>query len=166
MRETNTTRRKVIKLAGAAGAAALVAGCADEGNGEEEPADDEEEPADDEEEENGNGEAIEPGTDIEFDAQTPGWEGIAPSEIEGEENPTLTLEEGEDYTIGWPEESDGAQHNIEIWDEDGEVVDDLETEVTEEPSEDQVLEFTASEEMAQYVCEPHETTMIGDLEIV
>lgn len=38
--------------------------------------------------------------------------------------------------------------------------------MTQEPSEDQVLEFTASEEMAQYVCEPHETTMIGDLEII
>ncbi|WP_338009334.1 hypothetical protein [Natronoglomus mannanivorans] len=32
-------------------------------------------------------------------------------------------------------------------------------------NDDQILEFTASEEMAQYVCNPHRTTMIGDIEV-
>ena len=176
-RDTHLSRRRYLKVAGATGAVALVAGCADDDPAEpddEEPVDDDEpddeEPVDDEpdDDEENDAEAIEiePGTDIELDAQTPGWVGIAPEEIEGEENPTLALQEGEDYTIGWPEEGDGASHNIEIRDEDDEVVDDLETEIVEEPSEDQVLEFTASEEMAQYICEPHETTMVGDFEIV
>ena len=171
-RNSPISRRRYLKVAGATGVVALVAGCADDDP--EEPVDDEEEPDDDEEpvddeepdDDEAEGIEIEPGTDIEFDAQTPGWVGTAPEEIEGEENPTLVLEEGEEYTIGWPEEGDGAQHNIEIRDEDGEVVDDYATEIVEEPGDDQVLEFTASEEMAQYVCEPHEGTMVGDFEIV
>lgn len=156
------SRRRYLKVAGATGAVALVAGCADDDPVEP----DDEEPVDDEDEDDDvEGFEIEPGTDIEFDAQTPGWVGIEPGEIDGEENPTLVLQEGEDYTIGWPEESDGAQHNIEIRDEDDEVVDDLQTEIVEEPGEDQVLEFTASEEMVTYICEPHATTMVGDLEV-
>ncbi|MDG5819263.1 twin-arginine translocation signal domain-containing protein [Natronococcus sp. A-GB7] len=161
---TRATRRNVLKTAGAVGATAFIAGC--NGNGNDEPDDeepDDEEPANDEEPDE-NGEAIEPGTRIEFDAQTAGWVGIEPEEIADEENPTLTLQEGEEYEIGW-EEGDGSQHNIEIRDEDDEVIDDLETEITDEGGDDQFLEFEASEEMATYVCEPHETTMVGDIEI-
>ncbi|WP_321112635.1 plastocyanin/azurin family copper-binding protein [Halorussus salinisoli] len=112
----------------------------------------------------GGGVDIDPGTDIEFSAQTSHWEGLAPSSIEGAENPTLILQEGEDYTIGWTE-GDGGGHNIEIRDENDDVVDDLATEVVSEPDEDQILEITASSEMAQYVCDPHQNTMRGDLQI-
>jgi plastocyanin len=162
---TRPTRRNVLKTVGVVGATAFIAGCNDNGNDEpddEEPANDE--PDDDDEPDDENGEAIEPGTRIEFDAQTSGWVGIEPEEIADEENPTLTLQEGEEYEMGW-EEGDGQQHNIEIRDEDDEVVDDLETEITDEGGDDQFLELEASEEMATYVCEPHEGTMIGDLEI-
>lgn len=107
---------------------------------------------------------IDPGTDIEFSAQTSHWEGLAPSSIEGAENPTLVLQEGEDYTIGWTE-GDGGGHNIEIRNENDAVVDDLSTEVVSEPGGDQILAITASSEMAQYVCDPHETTMRGNLQI-
>lgn len=107
---------------------------------------------------------IDPGTDIEFSAQTSDWEGLAPSSIEGAENPTLVLQEGEDYSIGWTE-GDGGGHNIEIRNENDAFVDDLSTEVVSEPGEDQILAITASSEMAQYVCDPHETTMRGDLQI-
>lgn len=112
----------------------------------------------------GSGVKIDPRTDIEFSAQTSHWEGLAPSSIEGAENPTLVLQVGEDYTIGWTE-GDGGGHNIEIRDENDEVVDDLATEVVSEPDEDQILEITASSEMAQYVCDPHQNTMRGDLQI-
>lgn len=144
---------------------------------EEEPAaDEEEEPAADEEEEedtdgdeeeedtDGDGEAIEPDTQIVFEAQTQAWLGVEPEEIADEENPTLTLQEGETYEIGW-EEGDGAQHNIEIRDEDDEVVDDYSTEISEEGGEDQFIEFEATDEMAAYACEPHEDTMYGDIEL-
>ncbi|AXR77520.1 histone protein [Natrarchaeobaculum sulfurireducens] len=156
-------------MTGGVGITALIAGCADdepvddEEPDDEEPVDDEEEP-DDEQPDDEDGIEIEPGTEIVFEGLTEGWLGVEPEEIEGEENPTLALQEGEEYEMGW-EEGDGSQHNIEIWDEDGEVVDDLQTEIEEEGGEDQFLEFEATDEMAQYVCEPHETTMIGDLEI-
>lgn len=152
-----TTRRRVVKLAGASAAMALLAGCPDDDEAPEEPEDDENDVE--------NGIEIEPDTRIVFFAETAGWEGVEPSEIEDEVNPTLVLEEGEDYEIGW-EEGDGSEHNIEIWDEDDNVVDDLETEWVAEPDDDdQFLEFTASEEMASYVCEPHATTMVGDLQV-
>lgn len=112
----------------------------------------------------GNGVQIDPGTGIEFSAQTSHWEGLAPSSIEGAENPTLVLQEGEDYTIGWTE-GDGGSHNIEIRDENDEVVDGLSTDVVSEPDENQILELTASGEMARYVCAPHANTMRGELQI-
>nr|WP_276249289.1 plastocyanin/azurin family copper-binding protein [Halomicroarcula sp. SHR3] len=111
----------------------------------------------------GDGVTIDPGTTIEFSAQTSHWEGLAPAPIEGTENPTLVLQEGEEYTIGWTE-SDGGSHNIEIRNENDEIVGDLSTPVVSEPDEAQLLTLTASSEMAQYVCAPHATTMRGDLQ--
>ena len=155
MTRDSISRRTALKVTGAAAATALIAGCSDDDNGNG----------------NGNGDddgddgiAIEPGTEIEFDAQTAGWEGMAPDEIDGETNPTLVLEEGEEYTMGW-NEGDGSTHNIEIWDDNGEVVDDLQTDLESEGGDDQFLTFEASAEMAEYVCEPHEGTMIGDLQV-
>ncbi len=157
MPEDNTiSRRKTMKLAGAAAATAVVAGCSDDddgnGNGDD----------------NGNGDAeaieIEAGETIEFEGLTAGWVGVAPSSIEGEENPTLALEAGEDYEMGW-NEGDGSGHNIEIRDDGGDVVDDLSTDVESEGGDDQFLDFTAEEEMAEYVCEPHAGTMVGELQV-
>src|SRR6056297_1401736 len=133
--DEHISRRRMLQLTGVAASTALVAGCGggggnggNGGNGG-----------------GGGGIEIEPGTAIEFDGQTSGWEGLAPSAIEGEVNPTLVLQEGETYEIGWTV-GDGAQHNIEIRKESDEVVDGLQTEVVTEP-EDQWLEFEASPEM-------------------
>ncbi len=112
---------------------------------------------------NGDGVEIEPGTQIEFDGQTAGWLGLAPDSIADAENPTLVLQEGETYEMGWTQ-GDGAQHNIEIRNENDEVVDDLETEIVTEP-EDQWLEFEAASEMVTYICEVHPNTMIGDIRV-
>jgi len=103
-------------------------------------------------------------TTFDLRGQIGGWEGIAPSSIEGDTNPTLTLQEGETYKLGWTE-GDGFGHNIAIRDADGNVVDDLATERTTDPSDGQWLTFTASSEMAEYVCEPHQSTMVGDIEV-
>ncbi len=166
------TRRRTLKLAGATTAAVLLAGCPDDDDDaagppvddEDDVDDDVDDEVDDEEDNDENGFSIEPDTQIEFEGESSGWIGIAPDDIEGEENPTLVLEEGESYEIGWTE-GDGATHNIEIRNEDGEVVDDLETDFTDEPNDDQWLEFEASDEMAAYVCAPHEDAMIGDIEV-
>lgn len=108
---------------------------------------------------------IEPGATIELAATTASWDGIAPTEIAGTENPTLVLERGATYEIGWSE-GDGVPHNVELRNDDGEVVDDLATEVTDaEEPDDQFIVFEASEELASYVCLPHESTMHGEIRI-
>ncbi|AGB17499.1 hypothetical protein Halru_2929 [Halovivax ruber XH-70] len=146
------TRRAVLR-AGAAVAAVSLAGCGGDGGG----------PGG-----GGNGASsvteLEPGAQIELDGITAGWEGLAPSAIEGSTNPTLSLVEGETYEIGWTQ-GDGAQHNIAIHDESEAVVDDLQTEIVTEPGDDQWLEFEVSSEMVTYICEVHPTTMVGDIEL-
>ncbi|MFC6765413.1 hypothetical protein [Natrinema soli] len=114
----------------------------------------------------GNGYEIEPGTELDFGGQTQYWEGLAPSQIEGEQNPTLILQEGEDYTIGWSE-GDGQAHNLEIRNDSGEVIDDLTTgepASTPDDQENNPFQFTASSEMAVYRCQPH-PQMEGELQI-
>ncbi|MXV63726.1 hypothetical protein GS429_17000 [Natronorubrum sp. JWXQ-INN-674] len=154
MTDSTHSRRTMLKLTGAAAATALVAGCSDDddnGNG------------------NGNGNGgfnMEAGETIELNGLIGGWEGISPDEIAGEENPTLILEDGEDYEIGWPE-GDGNDHNIEIWDENDELVEDYQTDTTTdtEPGDDQMIDITATEEMAYYVCEPHDNAMRGEIQV-
>ncbi|OAQ52876.1 PKD domain-containing protein [Natrinema mahii] len=147
------SRRRMLGLTGVAASTAFIAGCGGNGNG------------------NGNGNGgggggieIDPDTQIELDGQTPGWVGIAPDAIADEENPTLILQEGETYEIGWTT-GDGAEHNIAIYDENDEVVDDLVTERVTEPGDGQWLEFEASSEMVTYICEVHPTTMVADIQV-
>lgn len=140
---TEHTRRTVLKAAGASTLAVAVAGCtggddADDENGDENDAD---------------GFEIDAGETITLEGHSSGWEGIAPEQIEGETNPTLVLEEGADYEIGW-EPGDSLEHNIQLWDENEELVDEeYRTEVTAEPEE--TIEFTATTEIAYYRCNPH-----------
>ncbi|WP_306059578.1 twin-arginine translocation signal domain-containing protein [Natronococcus wangiae] len=162
MRETgSTTRRNVLKIAGAAGATALIAGCSDGGgnggngggggNGGES-------------QEGGQPVPIEPDTRIVFEAQTQYWLGVEPEDIADQENPTLALQDGESYEIGW-EEGDGATHNIELVDDSDEVVDDYQTEEATEGGPEQFIEFDMSGDIAEYVCRPHQGTMRGTIEM-
>ncbi|ELY35899.1 plastocyanin/azurin family copper-binding protein [Natronorubrum tibetense] len=148
-RDNAISRRTALKLTGAAAATALVAGCGDDDNGNG----DEDETFE-----------IDPGTEIVFYGDASYWEGKEPSEIDGVQNPTLVLQEGETYEIGW-DEGDGAGHNIEIWDSDDALVEDYQTEIVEEPDDDQMLEFEVTDEMAYYVCDPHSGSMRGEIEI-
>ena len=150
-RDNAISRRTALKLTGAAAATALVAGCGDD-------------------DDNGNGDdddtfEIDPGTEIVFYGDASYWEGKEPSEIDGVENPTLVLQEGETYDIGW-DEGDGQGHNIEIWDSDDELIEDYETDVSDDDEpDDQMLEIEVTDEMAYYVCEPHSGSMRGEIEI-
>ncbi len=144
------SRRTTLKIAGAAASMALVAGCL--GNG------------DDDDDDNGNGDDgpvdIEPG-EMVFEGYTAGWELVEP--VEGDEsNPTIVLQEGETYTFTWTNE-DGGRHNIEMWDDNDEVVEDYQTEIIDEQGAEQSLEFEAVSDITQYVCEPHTGTMIGEV---
>lgn len=108
---------------------------------------------DDEDDENGDNE-------FELGGASDAWVGEAPEDIEGEDNPTLVLEEGESYEVTW-ENLDGVEHNFVIIDEEGDQI--VESELIGEEGETQTVEFEAEEEMSEYYCEPHPQTMRGDI---
>ncbi|MFC4439804.1 MULTISPECIES: plastocyanin/azurin family copper-binding protein [Natrialbaceae] len=162
-RDNGISRRTAMKVTGAAAATALVAGCSDDNGGDENG-----ENGGDENGENGenggDGHQIEAGETIELEADSGGWIGVAPDDIADEDNPTLILEEGEDYEIGW-EEGDGSTHNLELVDENDEVVEDYETDEASEGGEDQFIEFEATSDIAEYLCRPHDNAMVGTIEV-
>ncbi|GAB7093180.1 hypothetical protein JCM30237_03320 [Halolamina litorea] len=99
---------------------------------------------------------------FEFNGVTAGWEGLAPSSIEGTTNPTLSLEAGQTYEFYW-ENGDGAPHNVVIEDADGNAL--VESEFVSSQGESQTVQFTAEAGMASYYCAAHPSSMRGDVEI-
>ena len=139
------SRRAVVKASGVTGAA-LLAGCLND-----EPDDDDDAWADVDA--------------FHFEGRVEAWTGVEPSLIEGEENPTITLIEGQEYDFSW-ENADGVLHNMEIRDGDGEVIDDYQSEDVSEEGEEATIEgVVATEEMDVYICQYHTTTQVGDIEI-
>jgi len=108
--------------------------------------------------------ALDSATTIEFSVESNNaWTGVAPASIEGE-NPTLTLQAGETYTLEWTN-NNGGVHNFEIEAESGDTPVATDTMSTE--GETQTVEFTATEGMTTYYCNPHRGLgMEGDIEIV
>ncbi|WP_247000571.1 hypothetical protein [Halosolutus gelatinilyticus] len=89
------------------------------------------------------------------------WYGVAPEEIEGEENPALNFEEGREYELVWIN-VDGAEHELIVEDEDG---GELEASDSSETAGEAVsMSFEASENAAEYYCEYHPETMRGGVE--
>jgi len=112
----------------------------------------------------GEGQAgLNPAQTIRMDGDREGWEATSPQDIAGQTNPTLTLREGEEYTVTWTN-VDGTPHNFVVQDGDGESL--TETEIVGDEGAIRTLTFTASEEMAQYICTVHPSSMVGDIEIV
>jgi plastocyanin len=138
-----TTRRRILQMAGGTLLIGVASASASAQEGDE---------------------ALDPDTRIVLEAITEGWVGVEPEEITDEENPTLTLQDGESYEIGW-EEGDGVSHNIELVDENDEVIEDYETEEATEGGDDQFIEFDATDEIVEYVCRIHPETMRGEIEI-
>ncbi|WP_436346914.1 plastocyanin/azurin family copper-binding protein [Natronorubrum sp. FCH18a] len=158
--DDSQSRRRILKLSGAAAVPAVLAGCGGGGSGEENGGGN----GGNESGNGGGGEPLEPG-EIELGGETSAWQGVAPDQIADQENPTLTLQEGESYEITW-ENLDGQGHNLQIRDDSDEVVEDYETEIMEEEGETQTLEVDeVTSEMTQYVCEPHSGSMVGDIEV-
>lgn len=110
----------------------------------------------------GSDEAAGQAETYEFGGEVPGWQGRTPSEIEGEDNPTIELEAGTEYEL-WFENIDGAPHNIAVQDAEGNTLAESDT-VSEEGATASIT-FTATPEMVQYICIIHPTTMVGDLEV-
>lgn len=145
------TRRAALGAIGAT-STTLLAGCLG-GNGNEDLGDQELDPDDWEDVES-----------IELDGYTRNWIGVSPDHIEDITNPTLLLFEGREYEISWTNR-DGSPHNIAIRDEDQSVVDDYRTSNKRDRDESQTLEFEATTEMHEYVCQPHPHSMIGYLQV-
>ncbi|MCU4754489.1 plastocyanin/azurin family copper-binding protein [Halobacteria archaeon AArc-curdl1] len=101
--------------------------------------------------------------EIKLGARVERWIGKHPEEIEEESNPTLELEEGQEYSLTW-ENLDGVGHNFVIEDEDGDIV--IETDILMEDGGTQTVEFTAESGMAEYYCRPHPLSMRGQIEIL
>ena len=96
-----------------------------------------------------------------FAGEVGGWKGRAPSEIEGQNNPTLQLEPGRDYVFVW-ENTDGLPHNVIISDGNGNNF--VDSEIISEQGATQRVEFTAEAGMSTYYCEVHPTSMRGDVQ--
>ncbi|ELY56523.1 blue (type 1) copper domain-containing protein [Natronococcus amylolyticus DSM 10524] len=110
-------------------------------------------------------EAIEPETEIFLEGANDGWIGVEPDSITDEENPTLVLTAGDSYEITF-ENIDGSNHNLEIVDGDDDVVDEYETETTDEEGDTETLEIEEiTDGMAEYVCRHHDETMRGEIEV-
>ncbi|WP_134672400.1 PQQ-dependent sugar dehydrogenase [Halorussus marinus] len=95
-----------------------------------------------------------------FGGEVAGWMGREPSEIADTTNPTLELEPGQEYAFTW-ENTDGRPHNVAILDGEGEALES--TEIINEEGATQTLQFSATEEMAEYVCEVHPASMRGSI---
>ena len=89
-----------------------------------------------------------------------GWKGRAPDAIAGETNPTLQLDAGTTYRIRW-ENVDGQPHNIALLDGNGNTL--KRTDIISEQGAIQTVEFTATKEMVEYLCEVHPTSMRGSI---
>ncbi|MFC6768410.1 PQQ-dependent sugar dehydrogenase [Natrinema soli] len=100
--------------------------------------------------------------EFELGGETSGWVGQSPSEIEGETNPTLELEEGQSYVVTW-ENIDGLPHDFVLLDSEGQELEG--TEITDGEGETLTLEFEATAEMAEYYCSVHPNSMRGDIQL-
>ncbi len=100
--------------------------------------------------------------EIRIGGRISGWIGMQPEAIAEERNPTLTLVQGETYTLTW-ENLDGAGHNFNIESEGGDEQ-FVSTEIVAGTGTTQTVEFTAQEGMAEYYCGPHPVSMRGDIE--
>lgn len=136
------TRRRFL-LAGATTLTVAIAGCVGDDN-------------------DTNGDGWEDVREIVLDGYFDRWEGVEPSFIEGESNPTLVLTEGETYTIEWIN-ADGITHNLQIEDGDGNVL--YETDDVSTEGEGDSVEFTATADMTTYICNWHRQQQVGDIDV-
>ncbi|WP_129116258.1 plastocyanin/azurin family copper-binding protein [Halegenticoccus tardaugens] len=148
--QPRTSRRTTLKLAGSALTATALAGCTGSvpgigGSNQESGSKDKQK-----------------GKEIRLGASQSGWQGRAPTSIEGTKNPTLTLQPGQKYTLIW-ENLDGKEHELYIVNKDDKPV--VKSEDAEEKGKTVSTTFTASKKMTQYYCEYHPQSMRGEIKL-
>ncbi|QLG47721.1 cupredoxin domain-containing protein [Natrinema halophilum] len=146
------TRRTALRLAGATvGAAGLTLPVTAQEN---ETGDDE----DEDDDRDGGGTDRQP---IILAGRAEYWYGVAPAEIEGRENPQLTLEADREYDLVWIN-ADGEEHELLLESDDGDELERSDSSAT--AGETVTMTFEATEEIAEYFCEYHPEAMRGDVE--
>ncbi len=75
------------------------------------------------------------------------------------------LIEGNEYELTWTNQ-DGVKHNLAIHDDEGEVVDEYATGVSEDLGATTTLEFVARPEMAIYICEHQPAIQYGEVVVL
>lgn len=149
------SRRSVLWIASATGIA-LLAGCG--GGGPDDDGD-----GDGEDTAETDGEEWADVDEFRFEGQVQHWTGVEPGIIDGEENPTITLIDGQEYDFSWVN-VDGVTHNLEIRDENDAVIEDYQSDSVGEEGEEASIEgLVATEEMVTYICQYHESTQVGDI---
>jgi len=101
-------------------------------------------------------------TQIRLGARIRGWIGVTPPGIEGVTNPLLTLRPEQRYEVTI-ENLDGITHNFVV--QDGESRSVVDSADVSERGETVTVEFTASEDMASYVCQYHPSSMRGVIQV-
>ncbi|NKE35102.1 hypothetical protein GWG54_04570 [Natronococcus sp. JC468] len=166
MTAASPTRRRALSRLCLAAGTLLTAGCV--GSGDDDADDENEEPIVDAArslENDTDPETWRDVSEIRLDAYVGGWVGVEPAHVDRVENPTLVLFADRSYEITI-ENRDNVKHNLAIWDADGERVGEHATDVVVNTGTTETLAFTATEEMAIYICEHQPRIQLGDLEIV
>ena len=99
-----------------------------------------------------------PTATYELGADLNGWVGQSPGSIEGVTNPTLEMIPGETYEVIY-ENLDGITHDFQILDTDGSTV--VDGDEVSDSGDTNSVQFTASEEMTDYRCRYHPSSMVG-----
>jgi plastocyanin len=105
---------------------------------------------------------IDEGT-VVLGGQASHWLGLAPSRIQGRENPTLRLRAGRECELVWVN-LDGGEHDFHLADAAGEDLAD--TSAREDVGDTHSTTFETTPEMAEYYCAFHRQSMRGSVEIV
>ncbi|SEP03208.1 Copper binding protein, plastocyanin/azurin family [Halogranum amylolyticum] len=100
--------------------------------------------------------------DILLGGMVKAWVGQKPTRVDGQNNPTLQLTAGTEYTLIWGN-LDGAEHELIIEDANGEEL--AATESASQQGATRSITFTASQKMAEYYCEYHPQSMRGTIEV-
>lgn len=109
----------------------------------------------------GGGGGSGPAQTFKFGGKIQGWQG--PKSFQGPKtNPTLSLQAGQTYKVTW-KNLDGASHDFTINSSGGSTI----TSTKQMSSQGQTLSltFTASPDMAEYICTVHPTTMVGKIQV-
>lgn len=85
-------------------------------------------------------------------------------DVQGNQNPTLNLRAGQQYTVVWIN-MDGQPHDFVVLDGNGNPIEATRTEIVERQGATRAVTFTARQNMAEYYCSVHPQSMRGGIQL-